>query len=111
MTRESIENVAEGCVWTGDMAKEFGLADALGGIERAIEVAVVKSGIEHYSVKSYPSKESLFQNFFGGQSTSFVESQIIKSKLGNYYNDFNFLRNIEQRNMIQARIPFEINMN
>ena len=111
MTREAIEKVAEGRVWTGEMAKELGLVDELGGIDRAMEIAVAKAGIENYSVKSYPAKESLFENLFGGKTTSFVESQIIKSKLGNYYNDFNFLRNIEQRNMIQARIPFEINMN
>ena len=92
------------------MAKELGLVDELGGIDRAMEIAVAKAGIENYSVKSYPEKESVFSSLLGGATSNYVESQIIKSNLGTYYNDFNFIRNIQERAMIQARIPFELNV-
>ena len=111
MTREQIEKVAEGRVWTGEMAKDLGLVDELGGIDRALEIAVAKAGIENYSLKSYPAKESFLTNLLNLSGGNFIESQIMKSKLGSYYSDFNLLRTIQEREMIQARLPFELNVN
>ena len=111
MTREQIEKVAEGRVWTGEMAKELGLVDELGGIDRALEIAVAKAGIENYSLKSYPAKESFLTNLLNLSGGNFIESQIMKNKLGSYYSDFNLLRTIQEREMIQARLPFELNVN
>ena len=111
MPREQIKKVAEGRVWTGEMAKELGLVDELGGIDRALEIAVAKAGIENYSLKSYPAKESFLTNLLNLSGGNFIESQIMKSKLGSYYSDFNLLRTIQEREMIQARLPFELNVN
>ena len=46
MTKEAIEKIAEGRVWTGETAKELGLVDELGGIDKALDIAVAKAGIE-----------------------------------------------------------------
>ena len=35
MSKEAIEKIAEGRVWTGEAAKELGLVDVLGGIDTA----------------------------------------------------------------------------
>ena len=37
-------------------------------------------------------------------------SEILKSKLGEYYQQFGMLKNLKERSMIQARIPFELNI-
>ena len=50
MTKEAIEKIAEGRVWTGETAKELGLVDELGGIDKALDIAVAKAGIEGYTV-------------------------------------------------------------
>ena len=34
----------------------------------------------------------------------------MKSKLGDYYKDFSLLKNLSERSMIQARVPFELNI-
>lgn len=39
LSMEEVENVAQGRVWTGEQAKEVGLVDALGGLDRAISYA------------------------------------------------------------------------
>ena len=39
LSLDEVENVAAGRVWTGEQAKEVGLVDALGGLERAISYA------------------------------------------------------------------------
>ena len=50
MTKEAIEKIAEGRVWTGETAKELGLVDELGGIDKALDIAVAKAGIEGYTL-------------------------------------------------------------
>lgn len=110
MTKEAIEKVGEGRVWTGEMAKELGLVDVLGGIDTALEIAVKKAGIEGYTVVSYPAKQDLLSSLLETKPTNYVESQILKSKLGEYYQQFGMLKNLKERSMIQARIPFELNI-
>ena len=110
MTKEAIEKVGEGRVWTGEMAKELGLVDVLGGVDTALEIAVRKAGIEGYTVVSYPAKQDLLSSLLDTKPTNYVESQILKSKLGEYYQQFGMLKNLKERSMIQARIPFELNI-
>lgn len=110
MSKEAIERIAEGRVWTGETAQKLGLVDELGGINKALDIAVKKAGIEAYTVVSYPDKESFLDALFSMQSTSYLESQLLKSKLGDYYKDFNLLKNLGERSMIQARVPFELNI-
>ncbi|MEG1334717.1 MAG: signal peptide peptidase SppA [Bacteroides sp.] len=110
MSKEAIEKVAEGRVWTGEAAKQLGLVDELGGIDKALDIAVKKAVIEGYSVVSYPEKEGFLTSLLSSQSTNYVESKLLNSKLGSYYKDFSFLKNIEERAMIQARLPFELNI-
>ncbi|WP_455591739.1 signal peptide peptidase SppA [Bacteroides sp.] len=110
MTKEAIEKIAEGRVWTGETAQELGLVDELGGIDKALDIAVKKAGIEAYSVVSYPAKESFLDVLLSTQTTSYMESQLLKSKLGDYYKNFNLLKNLGERPTIQARVPFELNI-
>lgn len=110
ITKEAIEKVAEGRVWTGEAAKELGLVDELGGIDTALEIAVKKAGIEGYTVVSYPAKQDFLSSLLDTKPTNYVEAQILKSKLGEYYQQFGMLKNLTERSMIQARIPFELNI-
>lgn len=110
MTKEAIEKIAEGRVWTGETAKKLGLVDELGGIDKALNIAIEKAKVEGYTVVSYPDKESLLDALLNTQSSNYVESKLLKSKLGDYYKDFSLLKNLGERSMIQARVPFELNI-
>ena len=102
--------IAEGRVWTGETAKELGLVDELGGIDKALDIAVAKVGIEGYTVVSYPEKQDFLSSLLDTKPTNYVESQLLKSKLGEYYQQFGLLKNLQEQSMIQARIPFELNI-
>ena len=39
MTAEEVDKIGKGRVWTGAQAKDIGLVDELGGLDRAIAVA------------------------------------------------------------------------
>jgi protease-4 len=61
---DQIEPVAQGRVWLGDQAKENGLVDELGGIDRAIELVKLKASIgagETVSLVTYPARRSLLE--------------------------------------------------
>lgn len=64
MTRDEMHEVAQGRVWTGADASERGLVDILGGVDRAIEVAAEKAGIESYKLDSYPKQKDIFETLF-----------------------------------------------
>lgn len=110
MTKEAIEKIAEGRVWTGETAKKIGLVDELGGIDKALNIAAKKAQVEGYSVISYPEKQDFFTSLMDAKTTNYVESQLLKSKLGDYYKDFSMLKNLEERAKVQARVPFELNI-
>lgn len=110
MTKEAIEKIAEGRVWTGEAAKKLGLVDELGGIDKALEIAVKKADIENYTVISYPDKKDFFSILLETKPGNYIETRLLKSQLGEYYKGFNLLKNLEERSMIQARVPFELNI-
>ena len=107
MTKEAIEKIAEGRVWTGETAKELGLVDELGGIDKALDIAVAKAGIEGYTVVSYPEKQDFLSSLLDTKPTNYVESQLLKSKLGEYYQQFGLLKNLQEQSMIQARTLYQ----
>lgn len=110
MPKEAIEKIAEGRVWTGETAKKLGLVDELGGIDKALDIAVAKAGIEGYTVVSYPAKQDFFSSLLDTKPTNYVESQLLQSKLGEFYQPFGLLKKLQEQSMIQARIPFELNI-
>ena len=100
MSTEAIEKVAEGRVWTGAMAKDLGLVDELGGIDKALNAAATQAGIENYSIIGYPEKENIFASLLGNQKKHYINSEI-KEYLGSYYKQLQALENIKTPNCIQ----------
>ena len=109
MSIEAIEKIAEGRVWTGSAAQELGLVDELGGLDKALSIASLKAGIENYSIISYPEKENLLLSLMNDSQENYVESQISQS-MGEYYPYVKFLKNIQNQDRIQARIPFDLHI-
>lgn len=109
MSVEAIEKIAEGRVWTGEAAKELGLVDELGGIEKALQTAAQLAGIENYSVIAKPEKENFFMNLLNNQHKHYVSSQM-QEYLGGFYDSFKTIEQLKNANPVQARMPFELNI-
>lgn len=108
--KEDLAKIAEGRVWDGKTAKELGLVDELGGIDKALAIAIEKAEIESYTVLSYPEKESVFSMLFKENPGNYIENKLLKSKLGDYYNQFTLLKSLDDTDMLQARMPFDLNI-
>lgn len=107
MSVEAIEKIAEGRVWTGATAKELGLVDELGGLNKAIEIAAQKAEVEAYSLLTYPSKESFFSSLMNESKNNYIEGQLMET-LGEAYPSIKFIQNVKDMDRIQARMPFDL---
>jgi protease-4 len=77
---DEIEPLAQGRVWLGAQAKQNGLVDELGGLDRAVEMIKQRAKIaasERITLVAYPPRRSLFEFLFSraGDTASF-ESQL-----------------------------------
>ena len=106
---EDIAKVAEGRVWTGSKAKEIGLVDELGDLDKAVAIAAQKAGLADYSVKVYPEEKGLVEKIMDTKKEDYMET-MARGTLGGYYNSVKFIRNIGNCDHIQARLPFELNI-
>jgi protease-4 len=64
LTAERVHEVAEGRVWTGRQAKQLGLVDELGGLDRAIALAKQRARIpldEDVELVVFPPRRSLYE--------------------------------------------------
>jgi protease-4 len=68
ISKEDVDKVGRGRVWTGSQAKEIHLIDEIGGLARAVELAKNLAGIpldEEVRLVVWPKKVSLFAALFG----------------------------------------------
>ncbi len=65
MTRDEVDAVAQGRVWTGEQALERGLVDTLGGYDEAVAAAAERAGLEEgaYTVEVFEKPLSDFEKF------------------------------------------------
>ena len=106
MSTTAVDEIGQGRVWTGYDAKDIGLIDTYGGLEKAIEIAVYLAEIEDYRIISLPKKKDPFAELalkFGGETSI---SDLVMLKLGLKTELTNPIENLLKRDKIQARIPF-----
>lgn len=100
LTREQVENIAQGRVWTGLDALDIGLVDELGGLSLALQRAAEAANIDAYRVEEFPvikkdldkilesvglvqSKESMLQEILGEENLKiFQELKVFQKKKG-----------------------------
>jgi protease-4 len=88
MTPERVDAVAQGRVWTGRQAKQVGLVDELGGLDRAIALAKQKARIPadaEVELVTFPPRRSFYDllaSQLGGGGASEGESWRLAALLG-----------------------------
>ncbi|MEY2636447.1 MAG: Protease [Bacteroidota bacterium] len=82
MTLQRLQSLAGGRVWTGAQAKQIGLVDELGGLDKAIEIAAAKAKLKPgaYKVAVYPKAKSFVDELL---STATSESSMTERFLAN----------------------------
>lgn len=112
LSKEEVEIIARGRVWTGRDALAIGLVDELGGLTDAINFAAKEAKITDKKVLYYPMVEEdvlgdLIEEFENRNNSSVqIESsaKLPKELIENYEK----LKTLESYTGIQMRMPFEI---
>lgn len=104
ISKEDLDKIAQGRVWTGSKAKELGLVDELGGLDKALDIAIAKAGVDTYTVMSYPKKESFFESLMNTNPGNYVKARMLKGTMGEIYQQFSVLENFDKCDRIQARV-------
>ncbi|MFP4024083.1 MAG: signal peptide peptidase SppA [Thiohalospira sp.] len=107
MTKEEVDEIGQGRVWSGANAIEIGLIDEFGGLDRAIELAAQSANLEKYRVVDYPKLKDPFQQLLEDLQGN-VKASILKNELGNEYKYYERLQEIKNMQGIQTRIPYDI---
>ena len=107
LTKEMVDSIGQGRVWSGEDAIKIGLVDVLGGLETAIDIATSKANLEKYRIVSYPKQKEPFAEIMA-QLTGDAESILVKRELGENYKYYKQLQNTLKSSGIQARMPYEI---
>ena len=108
---EQIEEIAQGRVWLGNDALKIKLVDEIGGLDKAIAKAASLAKVSQYHATSYPEEQSWWSNLLD-QATSknnYLDEQL-QATLGEYYEPFKFVKNMNRQSAIQARLPYYVNI-
>jgi len=114
MDKAKVDEMAQGRVWTGTMAKQLGLVDELGSLDDAITYAAKLVKTDDYKVSLYPEYEvelaDLFRKFLG-MSVSSVKEDAIKSEIGTEnYELLHRMNYLKQSKGVQAMMPYHLNI-
>lgn len=109
VTKEAIDRIAQGRVWTGEQALEIGLVDEIGDLDRAIEVAAELAGVTDYQIKTVSKSNDPLSEYLKKQLGE-MKSSVVKEALGKEAELFRVLQTVRRASGIQARLPYDMEL-
>jgi protease-4 len=111
-TKEAIDLIGQGRVWSGENALEIGLVDVLGNLDKALSIAADKAGLENYRTVEMPEMLPPIEQFMKdltGNASAYVQTLL----LGNS-QELELLKtihNLKTAYPVQARLPYDLSIN
>ena len=105
-----VEKIAEGRVWTGRQAARIGLVDTTGNLQAAIRKAAELAKTTDYHTVASPLPAPWYEGLLDTPKEDYLNSAL-RETLGTYYTPFMNLAKIRHLSGIQARLPYEPNLN
>lgn len=113
MNIDSLENIAQGRVWSGTKAKELNLVDEIGGLKDAIAYIAKSKSLDASNYFFFNKRKSdfemLFEGFSNEDTKSSIEEKYLKSKLGSYSKYYDMLKSFENIRGAQMRMVYQVN--
>ncbi len=107
-SRESIDSIGQGRVWSGTSALKIGLVDEMGGLRDAISGAAQLAGVDSlYSIRELPSIEDPYTKIIS-QLSGNIRMNLLRKELGEYFRFYNEIKEVSAISGIQARLPYFI---
>lgn len=106
MQKEQVNEIAQGRVWLATDALGIKLVDKLGSLDDAVKKAAELAKLDEYYTSTYPAKVSWFEQLMADEHKGSYLDAELRNILGDSYEQWIFLRTINKRNKLQARLPF-----
>lgn len=99
--------IAEGRVWSGEMALQRNLVDEIGSLQDAIAWVAEQANVtDSYSTNSYPAKKTTFELLLEGMEQT-KAIQLLQQAVGNTsYRYIEQVKQLLQQDAIQARMEY-----
>jgi protease-4 len=106
MTRDQVHEIAQGRVWLATDALPIKLVDKLGSLDDAVKKAAELAKLDEYYTASYPAEPGFLESLMAdNENTSYLNSEM-REVLGDLYEPILNMRRDQQRNRLQARLPY-----
>jgi protease-4 len=108
MTKEEVDEIGQGRVWTGANALEIGLIDEFGGLQEACEKAAELADIEKYKLVEMPKSKDFMEGLFTNIGIDF-KIKLLEQIPSMDASSFDEIREfIELKNGVYARMMMNI---
>ena len=105
MTKENVDNIGQGRVWSGVDAKRIGLVDVLGGLNDAISIAAKKANLTTYRTIALPEQKEFLEKLVEDLNAE-AKVYFAKQQLGESYLYLETFNDLAKQKGIMAKIPF-----
>lgn len=107
LTREQVETIAQGRVWTGADAVKNGLVDELGGLDLALKYAAEAADIQDYKIKEFPVFEKNLDKMLEDLGLAKAKETILAEEFGEEnYKLLKEVKRLSQKKGAQLSFPF-----
>jgi len=110
MTTNQVEEIAQGHVFLGQDALKIKLVDELGGLDKAVAKAAKLAKLDAFYTIDYPEPADWIDQLLASASSGSYLDEQLRANLGEYYEPFMLLKTMNQQSMLQARVPFWMNI-
>ena len=110
MTKEAVDKVAQGRVWTGADALERGLVDVLGGLDTAIGIAARKAQVESYTLQAFPKQSGFLEALFEMNPTVYLQRMYLGGQAAELYSTLQQINHWDCYDPIQAIVPYDLSI-
>jgi protease IV len=116
ISKDKVNKIAQGRVWSGHNAKKIGLVDGIGGLEDAIAYAAKEAKLEKdWQIEEYPEQKSFEEEVFDrlfsvkaisqGKQLDPLTTEFIKLK-----SELEIFQSFNDPKGVYARLPFRFNI-
>jgi protease-4 len=113
LDRATVEEIAQGRVWSGTEAKKLGLVDEIGGLDAAVKFAAQKAQLgDNYRVVEYPRKKELTEAIVdwlqGEKQDQTRGADALSQLMAQIKEQAKTLREFNDPRGLYARLPLEM---
>ena len=115
LSKQEVDRIAQGRVWSGQDAQEIGLVDRLGGLEAAISYAAEQAELgDNWEIEEYPQQQrfdKILERLIGIRTSEPTEQlDALTAEFLKLKEDLSIFQDLNDPKGIYTRMPFNLHI-